>query len=506
VSDSVVYGIRNNWKQFSLLVLINAFVGGMVGMERSVFPTLAASDFGITSTSAILSFIISFGISKAIANYFTGRYANKFGRKNLLLAGWLLAIPIPFIIIYADNWNWIVFANVLLGIHQGLAWSSTVLMKIDIAGSKNRGLAMGINEFAGYLSVGIVAFATGYIAETYGVRPYPFYIGIFLAITGFFATLLFVKDTRAFVEAEIPSSHLDSQKNIFLETTFKNKNLSAVTQAGLINNLNDGMIWGLLPILLLSLHFNQQEIGVIAFVYPAVWGLGQLITGKISDIVSKRNLLFAGMITQGIAILFLPYAISYSQFILISVFLGVGTAMVYPTFLNAIATFTQPQQRAESIGVFRLWRDLGYAFGAIITGIFADYFNISVAILITGCLTLASGFIVLFRMKMLASDFKPECIKQQVVKIYLQQKQFEVTIIDVDDEREYLQHHIPQAINIPIGNLTHNSSLINKNQIIVFTSRKGEELSKKASLLFRNLGFSKSFWLCGGTHDWVPTP
>jgi MFS family permease len=255
----------------------------MIGMERSIFPQFASLEFGIDSKTAILSFITAFGISKAITNYFTGKVANIYGRKNLLLFGWLLAIPVPFLLIYAPSWNWVIFANVLLGISQGLTWSSTVVMKIDIVGQKNRGFAMGLNEFAGYFSVGIVAFLTGYVANKYGVTPYPFYIGVFISIVGFLLSAFWVKDTRLFVQKETDTNFTSKLNNVFIETTFKNKTLSSVTQAGVINNLNDGMIWGLLPIVLLSLHFNNSQIGIITATYPAVWGIGQLFTGKMSD-------------------------------------------------------------------------------------------------------------------------------------------------------------------------------------------------------------------------------
>ncbi|WP_235831782.1 MFS transporter [Flavobacterium rhamnosiphilum] len=391
-------GLKENWKQFTILVIVNAFVGGMIGMERTIIPKFAEIEFGIASKTAILSFITAFGITKAITNYFTGKLANRFGRKNLLLFGWILAIPIPFILIYAESWNWVIFANILLGISQGLTWSSTVVMKIDLVGEKDRGLAMGLNEFAGYFAVGLVAFLSGYIAQEYGVTPYPFYLGIGISIIGFLLTLLFVKDTRVFVHQENTTNKTEKLDNIFLETTFKNKTLSAVTQAGLVNNLNDGMIWGLLPIVLLSLNYDSQNIGVITAIYPAVWGFGQLITGKMSDIYSKKKMLFWGMLLQGIAILFIPFSTEMYQLATISALLGFGTALVYPTFLSAIAQATNPTQRAESIGTFRLWRDLGYAIGAIISGITADLFGVNYAIILIGIITIASSVIIKVRM------------------------------------------------------------------------------------------------------------
>lgn len=397
-TEHIQTGLRENWKQFTLLVIVNAFVGGMIGMERTIFPEFAETVFGVESRTAILSFITAFGITKAIANYYTGRLANTFGRKNLLLFGWMLALPIPFILMYASSWNWVIFANVLLGLSQGLTWSSTVVMKIDLVGEKNRGLAMGLNEFAGYFALGLVAFLTGYVAGEYGVTPYPFYIGIFISIAGFLLTALWVKDTRVFVHQENKATSTQPMGNVFMETTFRNKTLSSVTQAGLVNNLNDGMIWGLLPMVLLSLRFDTEHIGIITAIYPAVWGMGQLFTGKMADHYSKKAMLFWGMLLQGLAILMIPYSASFHFLALLSGVLGLGTALVYPTFLTTIAEATRPVQRAESIGTFRLWRDLGYAFGAVLSGITADLFGMDYAILLIGGLTLLSSLIIKIRM------------------------------------------------------------------------------------------------------------
>lgn len=396
--ESIKLGLKENWKQFTILIIVNAFVGGMIGMERTIFPQFAEEEFGITSKTALLSFITAFGITKAITNYFTGRLANSFGRKNLLLLGWFIAIPIPFILIYATNWSWVIFANIILGLSQGLTWSSTVVMKIDLVGEKDRGLAMGLNEFAGYFAVGITAYLSGYVAHQYGITPYPFYIGIFISIVGFLLTLFTIKDTRVFVHKESVTDKTESLDNIFIETTFKNKTLSSVTQAGLINNLNDGMIWGLFPVILLSLHYNSASIGIITAVYPTVWGFGQLFTGKMSDVYSKKKMLFWGMLLQGLAILSIPISSTFSLLIILSSLLGLGTALVYPTFLATIAQATSPKQRAESIGTFRLWRDLGYAFGAVISGITADIFGIEYAIYLIGGLTVISSLIIKFRM------------------------------------------------------------------------------------------------------------
>jgi len=397
--QNVRLGLKENWRQFTLLVIINAFVGGMVGMERSILPKIADAEFHIAAKTAILSFIIVFGIVKAITNYFTGTFANRIGRKNLLVIGWLLGIPVPFILMYAPDWNWIIAANVLLGINQGLTWSSTVMMKIDLVGEKQRGLAMGLNEFAGYLAVAVIAFLTGWIAGKYGLRPYPFYVGVGVAFLGFFSSWLLVRDTKHHVAHEAVSSGITKLKNIFWETTWRNKNLGSVTQAGLVNNLNDGMVWGILPILLASKNFSIKEIGIVTAVYPAVWGVGQIIAGKMADKVCKKDMLFLGMVLQAIALVLFSVAVSFTQFVLLAILLGWGTAMVYPTFLAAIAENTHPTDRAKSLGVFRLWRDLGYAIGAIITGIIADAIGINASIIFIGGLTFVSGLIVFYRMK-----------------------------------------------------------------------------------------------------------
>jgi MFS family permease len=394
----VRFGLKENWQQFSLLVLVNAFVGGMVGLERSILPQLAAQEFHIASHSAIFSFIVVFGIVKALTNYFAGHFANILGRRRLLIFGWLFAIPIPFILMWAPSWNWIVAANVLLGINQGLAWSSTVTMKIDLVGDKQRGLAMGINEFAGYLSVGLVALLTAWIANNYGIRPYPFYVGIVFVFLGLLISWIWVKDTRSFVQKAAQESSLPLLKKPFWDTSLLHRNLGAISQAGLVNNLNDGMIWGLFPLLLASKGFDLGQIGIITAIYPLVWGLAQLGTGRLSDIFCQKDLLFIGMILQAFAILGLIWAQTFAAFAILSFVIGIGTAIVYPTFLASIAENTHPADRAASLGTFRLWRDLGYAFGAILTGILADYFELEVSVAVIGLLTLGSAGIIKWRM------------------------------------------------------------------------------------------------------------
>lgn len=394
----VRFGLKENWQQFSLLVLVNAFVGGMVGLERSILPQLAAQEFHIASHSAIFSFIVVFGIVKALTNYFAGHFANALGRRRLLIFGWLFAIPIPFLLMWAPTWNWIVAANVLLGINQGLAWSSTVTMKIDLVGDKQRGLAMGINEFAGYLSVGLVALLTAWIANTYGIRPYPFYIGIVFVFLGLLISWIWVKDTRSFVQKAAQESSLPLLKKPFWDTSLLHRNLGAISQAGLVNNLNDGMIWGLFPLLLASKGFDLGQIGIITAIYPLVWGLAQLGTGRLSDFICQKDLLFIGMLLQAFAILGLIWAQTFAAFAILSFAIGVGTAIVYPTFLASIAENTHPADRAASLGTFRLWRDLGYAFGAILTGILADYFELEVSVIVIGLLTLGSAGVIKWRM------------------------------------------------------------------------------------------------------------
>lgn len=398
IGREVNLGLKENWRQFTLLVIINGFVGGMVGLERTLLPEIAETEFLIAANTAILSFIIVFGITKSIANYYAGALANKIGRKNLLSIGWLFGIPVPIILIYAPGWNWIVFANILLGINQGLAWSSTVVMKIDLVGEKHRGFAMGLNESAGYLAVGLVAFLTGLIATQYGLRPYPFYMGIGFAVFGLLASIFLIKDTEHHVNLETKTSKIPLLENVFRETTWKNNNLGSITQAGLVNNLNDGAIWGIFPIFLAIKGFDLIEIARIVAIYPMVWGLGQLITGKLADHLNRKLMLFFGMLLQGIALIAFITAQSYNTFLILSIVLGLGTAIVYPTFLASIANFTHPEQRAKSIGIFRFWRDLGYAIGALLTGIIADIINLEWAIATIGIITIISSLIIRFRM------------------------------------------------------------------------------------------------------------
>lgn len=404
MKKDIELGLRENAFQFTLLIIVNAFVGAMIGLERTLLPQIAEKDFGMVAKTAILSFIVVFGLSKALTNYFAGRFSDHYGRKIVLIIGWIIAIPVPFLLIKAPNWNWIIIANIFLGISQGLTWSTTVIMKIDLVGNKQRGLAMGLNEFAGYFAVALSALFTGYIASKYGHRPEPFYLGIGYVFIGLALSLFLVKETKNYVHHEIKNHYKDesismSQKEIFLKTSFFDKNLSSITQAGFVNNLNDGMAWGLLPILYASLNFDLKTIGILAAIYPASWGLLQIITGFASDKVGRKWPIVFGMWIQAIGIGIIALTTQFWFFVLGNLFLGIGTALVYPTLLAGIGDVAHPRWRASSVGIYRLWRDSGYAVGAIVAGLTADYFGIRSAIWLVAIITLTSGVVVVFRMK-----------------------------------------------------------------------------------------------------------
>jgi MFS family permease len=382
-------------------LLVNAFVGGMVGIERTVVPLLAEASFGRSSAAIALSFIGSFGAAKAAANLLAGHVSDISGRKPVLIAGWLFALPVPVIIMLAPSWGWVVFANVLLGINQGLCWSTTVIMKIDLVGPKRRGFAMGLNEAAGYLAVSAAAFGSGWLGATYGLRPEPFVLGLVFAVCGLLLSLVPVRETRshAMFEAslhpvELPASERPPFRQVFALTSWRDRRLFSISQAGFINNLNDGMSWGLLPIFLAARGLDLQQIGLIAAVYPGVWGVMQLFTGAWSDRASRKLLIAAGMGIQGIAILAIIAIDGFAQWMLSAALLGVGTAMVYPTLLAAIGDVAHPSWRASTVGIYRLWRDLGYVAGAVIAGIIADLLSVRWAIGVVGGLTLASGIVV----------------------------------------------------------------------------------------------------------------
>jgi MFS family permease len=403
-------GLHENWQQFAFLVLVNAFVGAMVGLERSVLPLLSEREFGLASTSAALSFVATFGVVKALTNLLAGHLGDRYGRKHVLVAGWLFALPVPFLVIWAPTWGWIVFANVLLGINQGLAWSTAVIMKIDLVGPRQRGVAMGLNEFAGYLAVALTALATGVIAARYGLRPEPFYLGIAFAAVGLMLSVLFVRDTadhaRAEARAHAPPSTADAMaptpspgmRELFARGTWRDPALASASQAGMVNNLNDGLAWGLFPLYFAAAGLSLGEIGVLAFVYPATWGVVQLGTGALSDLLGRKWLIVGGMLLQSVALAAIVVWRGFAPWIAAGVALGVGTAMVYPTLLAAVGDVAHPTWRGTAVGVYRLWRDLGYAVGAILAGILADLFGMGTAIVVVAVLTAASGLLVLLRM------------------------------------------------------------------------------------------------------------
>ena len=405
-SPAVALGLRANLGQFWLLVLVNAFVGSMVGLERTVLPLLAEAEFGLASRSAALSFVATFGVVKALTNFFAGRLGDRYGRRRVLLAGWLFALPVPFLVIWAPTWSWIVFANVLLGISQGLAWSTTVIMKIDLVGPKQRGLAMGLNEFAGYLAVALAALGTGYLAQAYGLRPEPFYLGIAFSIVGLALSLLFVRETRDHVALEAQahspaaagSGGQLTTRELFARASWRDPALSSASQAGMVNNLNDGLAWGLFPLFFAAAGLDLVQIGILGFTYPAVWGVAQLWTGALSDRWGRKGLIASGMLLQGVALAATALVSGFWPWIAAAALLGVGTAMVYPTLLAAIGDVAHPSWRGSAVGVYRLWRDSGYAVGALLAGVMADLYGMEWAIGAVAMLTIASGLLVMVRM------------------------------------------------------------------------------------------------------------
>ena len=392
-------GLRENAAQFSLLVLVNAFVGAMVGMERSILPPMAEAEFGLRARAAVLSFIVVFGVSKAGTNYLAGRLSDRFSRKGVLVAGWLAAVPVPFMLMWAPSWSWVLAANALLGLSQGLSWSMTVIMKIDLVGSARRGLAMGLNEFAGYVAVAGAALATGFIAARYGFQPQPFYLGIAFAAAGLLLSALAVRDTKAHAALESSLRKDDDKvRDVFWRTTLRDRNLSSISQAGLVNNLNDGMAWGLFPLFFAAAHMNLGHIGVLTAIYPAVWGVLQLATGSLSDSLGRKWLIVSGMWIQAVGIGAVIVSSSFAGFAAGAALLGLGTAMVYPTLLAAIGDVAHPSWSASSVGVYRFWRDLGYAVGALLAGLAADALGLSGAMWLVAALTFASGLFAALRM------------------------------------------------------------------------------------------------------------
>jgi len=396
-------GLRENWPQFALLVIVNAFVGAMAGMERSILPQIAEQDFHLAAKTAVLSFIVVFGLTKALTNYLAGRLSDRFGRKHVLVFGWFVATPVPFLLMWAPEWSWILAANALLGVSQGLTWSTTVIMKIDLAGPSRRGLAMGLNEFAGYCAVAGSALATGILAGRYGLRPEPFYLGVGFVAFGLLLSVLLVRETQHHVAAESklrgPPEGVATQREIFWRTTLFDKDLSSVTQAGLVNNLNDGMAWGLFPLFFAAARMDLEQIGTLAAIYPATWGIAQLVTGAWSDRVGRKWLIACGMWVQAAGIAIVVLASGFAGFATGAALLGLGTAMVYPTLLAAIGDVAHPAWRASAVGVYRWWRDLGYAIGALVAGVTADALGLPAAMWLVATLTAASGLVVALRMR-----------------------------------------------------------------------------------------------------------
>jgi len=406
-------GLRPNLSQFLILVLVNAFVGSMIGLEQTVVPLIGANEYGIQSNALIVSFIASFGLVKAILNLFAGKISDKWGRKNVLILGWLFGIPVPIILLLAPDWNWVIIANVFLGINQGLAWSMTVNMKIDLVGKEKRGFALGFNEFSGYFAVAVVGFVTGYLATIYGLKPYPFYLGIVFAIAGFLISTLVVKDTKKFTRLEIEnhdsliSENKDKNEikgdlsfsDVFVQTSWKNRSLLAISQAGLVNNLIFGVSWGLFTLYFSSFALNTNDIGLLKALHPGIWGILQLGTGLLSDKVGRKILIFPGMFVQSIGIWIILYSQAFPGWVTGMSLLGVGTALVYPSLLAAISDIAHPSWRATSLGVYRFWRDIGFVFGAVGIGFISDLFDMFTAIQVVAWIGLASGIVVVFLMK-----------------------------------------------------------------------------------------------------------
>ena len=397
----IALGLKENWPQFSLLILINAFVGGMVGIERTVVPLIGSQEFGIASTTLVVSFIVSFGVVKAFANLVSGHLADTWGRKRVLVLGWVAGLPVPFMIIGAPDWSWIIAANALLGVSQGFAWSMTVIMKVDLVGPKSRGLAVGLNEFAGYFALGLTALTTGYLAARYGLRPTPIYLGAAYAIAGLALSVFLVRDTRAHVALETKDAGASPSlrfSEVFALTSFKDRNLFAASQAGLVNNLNDGMSWGIFPLFYAAFGLGIERIGILKALYPVTWGLLQVATGPLSDRWGRKGLIVAGMWVQAAGLFLTAATREFGWWILGSVLLGLGTAMVYPSLIAAVSDASHPAWRARSLSVYRFWRDLGYAIGALAAGLIADRFGLAAAISVIATLTFLSGVVVALAM------------------------------------------------------------------------------------------------------------
>jgi len=508
--SSVRLGLRANLAQFSLLVVVNAFVGAMVGMERTILPPIAEQEFHLAAKTAVLSFIVVFGVTKALTNYLAGRLSDRFGRKHVLVGGWLVAAPVPFLLMWAPSWAWVLFANALLGVSQGLTWSTTVIMKIDLAGPAKRGLAMGLNEFAGYFAVAGSALATGFIAARYGLRPEPFYLGVGFVAIGLLLSALAVRETKHHVAAEaklhgeLPPGGMPTQREVFWRTTLLDKNLSSVSQAGLVNNLNDGMAWGLFPLFFTAARMDLGQIGTLAAIYPATWGVTQLFTGAWSDRVGRKWLIASGMWVQAVGIVVVVLAGGFAGFATGAALLGVGTAMVYPTLLAAIGDVAHPSWRASSVGVYRLWRDLGYAIGALLAGVIADALGLPAAMWAVAGLTLASGVVVALRMTETlrpaagARAPEPTCVEPTELD-----QMANAVIVDVRAPDEFAAGHVEGAINIPLDALAERASELPQGAVIVTVCGKGGGRSERAAEQLRARGFGSARALCGGTQAWM---
>jgi MFS family permease len=398
-------GLLRNLPQFALLVLVNGLVGATIGIERSILSPMAEQEFHLTARTAVLSFIVVFGIVKALTNYFAGRWCDAVGRKRVLVVGWIIAVPAPFLLMWAPSWNWVLVANVFLGASQGLTWSTTVIMKIDLVGPERRGLAMGLNESAGYGAVALSALATAWVAATYGLRPEPFFLGVVFVITGLILSVVLVSETQGHMRQEAKAAcdpsraQALSPREVFMRASISDRELSSVSQAGLVNNMNDGMAWGLFPLVYGAAGLRLDQIGWLVALYPAVWGVGQLFTGALSDRWGRKWLIAGGMMLQAVSIGLVITANSVSGYAICAVLLGIGTAMVYPTLLAAVGDVAQPEWRASAVGVYRLWRDLGYAIGALLAGVTADLFGLDTALGFISIITFASGLLVGVRMR-----------------------------------------------------------------------------------------------------------
>lgn len=513
--SAIRLGLRANLAQFSLLVVVNAFVGAMVGLERSILPAVAEQEFHLAARAAILSFIVAFGVVKALTNYFAGRLSDRLGRKPVLVAGWLAAVPVPFLLMWAPSWNWVLVANVLLGVSQGLTWSTTVIMKVDLAGPERRGLAMGLNEFAGYLAVALSALATSLVAARYGLRPQPFYLGVLFVAVGLFLSIALVRETHAHAYHEAEGHRADgtlSQREVFLSTSFRDRDLSAVSQAGLVNNLNDGMAWGLFPLFFAAAGMDLRRIGWLAATYPAVWGIGQLFTGLLSDRVGRKWLIASGLWVQALGIAGVATSSGLAGFATGAVLLGAGTAMVYPTLLAAVGDVAHPSWRASAVGVYRLWRDLGYAVGAVFAGVTADLLGVGPAILGVAALTFVSGIVVAVRMReTLGRSRGDEAVSAPeplagVAPGELRRRRANgerIVVIDVRSPEEFASGHVEGALNIPLHRLRAGVEDLEPDVPVVTVCGKGGGRSDRAARLLLELGWADARPLSGGTVGWM---